>query len=527
MSPESRLLTWQLKSSAVLCALLVAGWCALLWPQWLSEPNLAHGLIMPFVLVILVYVSVKDDSPHRLRDSVGTDALELALGAAGIISLALGGLYAAAMGWSHPVSGFLATVGVAALLLLTLMALGRKGAKSIRFGWPCIAIPVLCLLCAPIPPGSSAKITALLQTSVTESVLRTLHLFGVPAFRTGNIIELAHARLGVDEACSGLRSLVSCIFAAVFISAAWVRRTGSRLIVILIAVPLALAMNLIRSLILAFAAEHQVSVSGTFHDATGSAVLGVTTLLLVAVALVLGRGESRRAAALPSKGQGPRPAAGWIALASLSVAAALGLWLASRPVERRAPQGPVPDLAAVLPSEVAGWTVSTAGDLGQFEGVLRTSCLLQRTYSRMSAAGRSEVTLYVAYWRPGQASVTAVSSHTPDICWPGSGWEPIPGTASASPLTVAGASSAAAQARSFARDGIRVNVWYWHLNGGKIVEDMDTHSPAQILADALRNGVRETQSQVFVRISSNLDREQLEATDILPVLLRSVHRLGL
>ena len=44
----------------------------------------------------------------------------------------------------------------------------------------------------------------------------------------------------------------------------------------------------------------------------------------------------------------------------------------------------------------------------------------------MSAPDGAHVTLYVAYWRPGQAPVSLVDAHTPDACWPGTGWEPRP-----------------------------------------------------------------------------------------------------
>ena len=60
---------------------------------------------------------------------------------------------------------------------------------------------------------------------------------------------------------------------------------------------------------------------------------------------------------------------------------------------------------------------------------LKTDLLAQRVYERPTPTGPLQITLYLAYWRPGQAPVSLVASHTPDACWPGTGWvlEPPPG----------------------------------------------------------------------------------------------------
>ena len=52
-----------------------------------------------------------------------------------------------------------------------------------------------------------------------------------------NLIELARATVGVEEACSGIRSLLSCVFAGFFFAACLVRRPVRRVVVI-VAAPL-------------------------------------------------------------------------------------------------------------------------------------------------------------------------------------------------------------------------------------------------------------------------------------------------
>ena len=220
------------------------------------------------------------------------------------------------------------------------------------------------LLCAPIPPGTYTRLTLGLQLWVSENVLRALNLLGVAALRHGNVIELANARVGIEEACSGVRSLISCVFAGLFFSATLVRRPWARVVLIGLSVPLALGMNFLRSLTLTLLADHGVDIAGTWHDVTGFAVLGVTAALLAGLALVLEKREkSIPGSAMPDPAAAPaptrrasRPEASLVALAAgLVTAAALIVVfvLNTRPSVRR--DVPVPNLYSILPAAAPGW----------------------------------------------------------------------------------------------------------------------------------------------------------------------------
>jgi exosortase len=517
---------WTLRLSAIMTAFLFATWCWLMGPQWMGEPNLMHGLLMPVVFAALVYEGATSGSNRFLPDTVAMDLLQFLTASIGLLAAAAGTLYGATMGWDHALASFLLGAALAALLLSMLMAFSRRGTRLIAFGWPCVAAILLCLLCAPMPPGTAARLTSLLQLGVTQAVLQMLNAIGIPAFTTGNVIELAHARVGVDEACSGLRSLVSCVFAGVFISAAWVRTPLARVLVVLLAAPLAIGMNLLRSFALAYAAERGLRADGPLHDFAGIAILAFTSILLVLVGVAFGAKATPRPRRAESPALRPRRAPGWIALgAALAAVAMMG---ASALISHRAarPSGRLPDLASILPDKVPGWQVSAPDYLGRFSSELRTSCLLQRSYSRPTPTGREEVTIYVAYWRPGQAPVTFVSSHTPDMCWPGLGWRIVPEVASTPVLRVDQLSLPPAQARSFERSAEALNVWYWHLYGGHVVEHFDPHSPLRVLSDAVKNGARANRSQLFLRISANAVWPDIADGALLPTLFAGLHEWG-
>ena len=517
---------WTFRVGTILVAVLFAVWCALMWPEWMSQPNLTHGLFMPVVLAALLYEGAKSRSPHYLPDNAGMDILQGAVAVFAVLAAAAGGFYGDTMGWDHALAQFFLGTAMAALILVLLMAMGRNGARALPFGWPCAAAVLLCVLCAPVPPGTSARLTAALQLGVTESVLRILNAVGVPAFRTGNVIELAHARVGVEEACSGLRSLVSCVFAGIFISAAWMRRTAARVLIVLIAAPLALAMNLLRSLGLAYAAGRGLRIDGLLHDVAGIAILVATSAILVFMGAVLGgsQGEPAPRAQVPSGRF--RRAPGWIALCALVAATALTVSWAMRPLEFASPKGALPNLASILPDRVEGWEVSAPEDLRIYAPELRTGCLMQRTYTRLRPWGREEVTLYVAYWRPGQASVSLVSSHTPDMCWPGQGWDMVPEVTGTEALRVGHRALPPSQARAFVRPEEKLYVWYWHLYGGLPVEDFDTHSPRRLLAEVVANGIRANRNQIFVRISANAGWSQVADGPLLATFFSGLRRWG-
>ena len=67
----------------------------------------------------------------------------------------------------------------------------------------------LLLLALPVPAIIFNRVALPLQLIASDYATRMIRLFGVPALREGNVIELAQMKLQVVEACSGIRSLVS------------------------------------------------------------------------------------------------------------------------------------------------------------------------------------------------------------------------------------------------------------------------------------------------------------------------------
>lgn len=517
-------------------ALLVAAAGALtlrLWPEWRGNPDLSHGFFMPVVFAMLVLES-RRGTPRFLPNTGWTRVATVALIALGLAALFIAGLYAAAVDWSHPLVNLALTAALACFLGAGVVLLSSDSLRFVGCNWSMVAAILLWFLCTPIPPGTYSRLTLTLQLWISECVLQSLHVLGIAAIRHGNIIDLAHATVGVEEACSGVRSLISCVFAGIFFSATLVRRPWARIALIVLSAPLALAMNFVRSLTLTLLANAGVEIRGAWHDLTGFAVLAITAAILAGLAFLLGRHHAPAGPPAGGTGAAPRPRTsrprGQLVLltSALGVAALLVLFsLANtRPSVRR--DTPAPDLNALIPATAPGWQVSTTNDLYQFRDTLQTENLAQRTYrKRLPNGDVLEVILYLAYWHPGQAPVSLVASHTPDACWPGSGWTAKPVATPHRALAVDHRTLADAEYRLFTYGDFPQHVWFWHLYDGRPIEFQDPYSAIALLRIAWNYGFRHDGDQLFVRVSSNHPWSDISREPLIQEFFHGLQPLGL
>ena len=515
------------RASLALLAVLACALTVHLWGEWRGDPDLSHGFAAPVCAVLLVVLGLRP-APRFQLDGRPALALTAVFGAAAVAGTALAALFAATLDWSSALVDFTLCCAFASLWIAAAAAFADRRVGAVAFTWPTLAGALLWPLSSPLPPGTYSRLTLGLQLRISEGVTGTLDMMGIAARRHGNVIELARGSVGIEEACSGVRSLVACVFAGVLFSATLVRRPGARLAVVAAAAPLALAMNFVRSLLLTLLVNAGVRVEGAWHDATGYAVLALTAALLVSLALALDRAPA--APSPPLAPAAPAPAgqaraAGLLSAVLAALVGALAFFVAETPSAGTA--APAPDLAALLPAAADGWREAPAADLYRFTGTLRTDHLAQRTYLRGMPGSGDQVTLYLAYWSPGQASVGLVRSHTPDACWPGAGWTPQPVDTPRTELPLPGARLPAAEHRLFEQGGYPQEVWFWQLYRGRPVVIDDPRSAGALVRLALRYGFRRGGEQAFIRISSNRPWSQLEREPLIAEFLKRVRILGL
>jgi exosortase len=511
------------------CALLIV----LLGPQWLHNPDLSHGLFMPLVFVALLWEGRRRTAASAFQNSRWKGLSSNLLLLASLALLAFGTLYALAFGWDYGLCSFAVSLAFSCAGIAALLRLGTGPLKLISFSWPSVTAFLLWPLCAPLPPGSYTQLTSALQSMITSAVVNALNFLGVAAMQRGNIIELANALVGVEEACSGVRSLVSCVFAGLFFSASLIRRPLHRILLVILSALLAIGMNFLRSLLLTLLVNQGVDIKGAWHDLTGFSILACTAILLGLLALHFSRTEEKAAKQTETLPEQRLENGSVKGLSSLLFCYSLGLclifagFLLTRPIKNS--DRPGPDIEEILPLKAKDWLVVSAPDLLRFSEVLHTNKLVQRDYRRRDAKGIVQVTIYLAYWAPGQSNPSQVALHTPDGCWPGAGWKRQPWSPSRGPLTSCGLALPEAEQRLFSSaDGINIqHVWYWHLFDGHPIVQLNPYNVRELLEMSLRYGFRRNGDQLFIRVSSNRPWKEISQDPLFGEIFRKLENYGL
>lgn len=166
----------------------------------------------------------------------------------------------------------------------------------------------------------------LMQHNAQLSV-EVLHWFGVQVEARGNLIALPTGILGVDEACSGIRSLQGTLMLTVFLGEILVLSWPRRGVLVLSGIFWALITNVVRTSSLGWIADRRgLETMEASHDTAGYTVLLICSALVGATAWLLHRGARVPNAPIPCP---PKIDTAAIAhrLRALSGPAAIGLCL--------------------------------------------------------------------------------------------------------------------------------------------------------------------------------------------------------
>ena len=150
----------------------------------------------------------------------------------GVLMFLLGAFYRAGAGTSQP--GTLAiTMGTVGILLALLFINAPEAARSPAGGTTAgifadarvkltflFLFPILVwLVSAPMVSAVETQLNLALLRKVGAFVFDTL---GLPIEQQGNVLALPTGNVGVEDACSGIRSLTGCLFAGSFLAAVFV-----------------------------------------------------------------------------------------------------------------------------------------------------------------------------------------------------------------------------------------------------------------------------------------------------------------
>jgi exosortase/archaeosortase family protein len=273
---------------------------------WRIKPDYGFGWLVPVFAIFVVHdrwpkilaalaACAAENSPRAAgwRSAL----LWLVVAAAllfGVVMFLLGAFYRAGAGSSQP--GTLAiTLGMAGIVLPLLFVNAPEPRSRAPAGLLADArvrltalflFPVLVwLVSAPMVSAVETQLSLALLRKVVTVVAFVFDVFGVPIEQQGNVLALPNGNVGVEDACSGIRSLTGCLFAGTFLAAVFLDRGWKKVALVGCALLLAFATNLLRSLFLtAWAYRHGPrAIEGAVHDVAGYAILGLTVLGLLAL----------------------------------------------------------------------------------------------------------------------------------------------------------------------------------------------------------------------------------------------------
>ncbi len=232
--------------------------------RWATEPQYSHGFAIPIMALGLGWFSRHKFQPGTAHSNV----FGLAMILAGIVGhIAAVYFYVEAI---DAISFLLIVTGT------TLLIWGRRAFAGL---WPAVLFLGFML---PLPFQIERALSDPLQILGANESAWYIQTFGIPAIAQGNTILMGDTRLGVADACSGLRMLM--VFFAISTAAVIVskRTAWEKLLMLLSALPIALICNIVR--IVATAVAHQSLGRATadlvFHDLSGWLMMPLAMLLL-------------------------------------------------------------------------------------------------------------------------------------------------------------------------------------------------------------------------------------------------------
>ena len=305
------------------------------------------------------------------------------------------------------VSLAMAVAAVGAAWLRTAAGGGARWRHS-AFAWAFFLVSV------PWPSGVEQAVNGTLMPANAAISLEALHWCGVPAERRGHLIELRGGTLGVEEACSGIRSLQATLMMALFLGELNRRSVRRRCGLVLTAVGVALLTNALRTVGLSLlAARSGLPAADEWHDRAGLMALAVNAAVMFAAA---GRApEPMRRASPPMAQPLPAGGAGPAVLAAVMLGSVvLAEWWYGR--RERDAAGPLWHIEP--PRGAAGFSeIPITG---------RTAFMLRhdRGWSgRWKTAEGLPVHVYYIEWDPGSTPPGHMNMHTPGGCLSAIGME--------------------------------------------------------------------------------------------------------
>lgn len=377
----------------------------------------------------------------------GQRAVALALGVIALMLLLPVRLFEIA----NPEWRLLDWVHAMAVVALTLLLIWCAGGKLWlrHFTFPVVFI----FIAVPWPTAVETPVIQGLMRTAARVAAETAMLLGIPAQVEGNLIRVTNGLIGVNEACSGIRSLQTSLMIGLLFGELKRLPVSRRIALVVGAVAIAILANFVRAVFLVvIAGTKDFSEVTRWHDIAGYAIIALVFVGTMALAYLLGRNRT--------------VVAGVLATPKLSEGGSPANIRESQPAPVRLRSGQALPLQILAFSLIAAvcwllfvevgtaswyrvhernlvngmrWTVKWPQQAPKFRNLkideeIRSVLRFDEGHAAawnvtsQTAAGSSDSILchlYLFRWEPGKNSALLANLHRPDVCLPASGWTQI------------------------------------------------------------------------------------------------------
>ncbi len=145
------------------------------------------------------------------------------------------------------------------------------------------------LFMVPLPGAALEAVAVPMKIFATASGATTLEFFGVPVVREGFQLYFPSSMLVVGNPCSGLRSLLALLALGSLYAFFYEELLWKRVFIFLAAVPLAVACNIARVILLSVIAYKfgSKAATGILHDVSGMLVFAAALVCLIGMGRVM------------------------------------------------------------------------------------------------------------------------------------------------------------------------------------------------------------------------------------------------
>ncbi len=239
--------------------------------QWITNDSYAHGFFIFPVSIFLLWMR-KDKiqaAPHKPE---AWGLLLILLGLAGAIG------------------GYLLQIKYIGMWSLIPTLAGGILALHGRQLWKTVQFSVWFLLfAAPIPNSFLGPLTGQIQWYSTTGAAAVMSTLGYPVIQQMNVLQVPGATLEVANACSGFHKLISLLAFATIYGHLFLDSFGKRALLALMAIPIALLMNILRiSTLVAASIYGGLHGLHALHDPAEYAAIALSFVLFVQAGKILG-----------------------------------------------------------------------------------------------------------------------------------------------------------------------------------------------------------------------------------------------